>query len=117
MNKYTKDPRVNDYINKLPLWQQEICQEVRDIVHSADSEVEETIKRSVQPYFTLQGNICALLAAKDHVNIFIYDPIVADLEKIINQGQGNKTARAIQVREGEAINKKALSLALQKATI
>jgi hypothetical protein len=116
MNKYTKDPRVNDYINKLPLWQQEICQEVRDIVHSADSEVEETIKRSVQPYFTLQGNICALLAAKDHVNIFIYDPIVADLEKIINQGQGNKTARAIQVREGEAINKKAL-LNLFKAVI
>jgi hypothetical protein len=32
----------------------------------------------VRPYFVLQGNICALLAAKDHVNVFIYDPTVAD---------------------------------------
>jgi hypothetical protein len=30
--------------------------------------VSETIKRSRQPYFVLQGNICALLAARDHVN-------------------------------------------------
>ncbi len=34
----------------------------------------ETIKRTVRPYFVLQGNICALLATKDHVNVFIYDP-------------------------------------------
>ena len=27
----------------------------------------------MQPYFVLQGNICALLAAKDHVNVFLYD--------------------------------------------
>ena len=26
-----------------------------------------------QPYFVLQGNVCALLAAKDHVNVFLYD--------------------------------------------
>ena len=26
---------------------------------------QETIKRTVQPYFVLDGNICALLAAKD----------------------------------------------------
>jgi hypothetical protein len=30
-------------------------------VHAADPEVSETIKRSRQPYFVLQGNICALL--------------------------------------------------------
>jgi len=27
--------------------------------------------RNVSPYFVLQGNICALQAAKDHVNIFL----------------------------------------------
>jgi len=48
-------------------------------------EVEETIKRSVQPYFVLHGNVCALLAAKDHVNMFLYDPTVADPQRIINQ--------------------------------
>ena len=77
-------------------------------MHAADPEVTETIKRTRQPYFTLNGNICALLGAKDHLNIFIYDPIVPDPEDIINQGHGNLTARAIQVRRGETINKRAL---------
>jgi hypothetical protein len=72
---------------------------VRDLVHAADPEVTETIKRTKLPYFTLGGNICALLGAKDHLNIFIYDPLAPDPEGMINQGQGNLTARAIQVRE------------------
>ena len=70
---YEKDPRVDHYIEALPPWQQDICRQVRDLVHAADPAVEETIKRTVQPYFVLQGNICALLAAKDHVNVFLYD--------------------------------------------
>ena len=106
--KYRADPRVDRYIKSLPVWQQRVCQQVRDLVHAADSDVIETIKRTRLPYFTLNGNICALLSAKDHVNIFIYDPIAPDPEGIINQGQGNATARAIQVREGEAIKKRAL---------
>ena len=85
---YDKDPRVDAYIDKLPDWQQEICQQVRDLVHAADPEVVETIKRTVQPYFVLDGNISALLAAKDHVNVFLYDgAIVPDPEGIITGGQ------------------------------
>jgi hypothetical protein len=72
---------------------------VRELVHAADQEVTETIKRTKQPYFTLHGNICARLRAKDRLTIFIYDPIVPDPEGIMNQGRGNLTARAIQVRE------------------
>ena len=85
-------------------------------MHAADADVCETIKRTKLPYFTLDGNICALLGAKDHVNIFIYDPIAPDPEGIINQGQDNSAARAIQVHEGEPINKRAL-LNLFKAVI
>ncbi len=80
------DARVDDYIDCLPEWQQEICRQVREIVHDADPEVTETIKRSVQPYFVLDGNICALLATKDHVNVFVYDPTVPDPAGLINQG-------------------------------
>ena len=104
-----KDPRVDAYIEALPDWQQAICQQVRDLVHAADPEVEETIKRTVQPYFVLRGNICALLAAKDHVNVFLYDgAIVPDPHGIITAGHENKTARTVAFREGEAINAPAL---------
>ena len=106
---YDKDLRVDTYIDKLPDWQQEICQQVRDLVHAADPEVVETIKRTVQPYFVLDGNIAALLAAKDHVNVFLYDgAIVPDPEGIITGGQQNSTARTVAVRKGEQINAPAL---------
>ena len=107
---FVADPRVDAYIDALPGWQQAICREVRELVHAADREVTETIKRTRQPYFVLQGNICALLAAKDHVNVFLYDgAIVPDPEGIITGGHDNTTARTVAVREGETLNASALS--------
>ncbi len=108
MSTYHADPRVDQYINTQPGWQQDICRRVRELAHAADPDVTETIKRTNRPYFTLDGNICALLGAKDHVNVFIYDPTAPDPEGIINQGQGNLTARAIQIRRGDTINERAL---------
>jgi hypothetical protein len=106
----TLDPRVDAYIDALPEWQQAVCHEVRDLIHAADPEVGETIKRTTRPYFVLEGNICALLAAKDHVNVFLYDgAIVPDPGGIITGGHENKTARTVAVREGETINAPALT--------
>jgi hypothetical protein len=103
------DPRVDEYIDALPEWQQAVCRRVRDLVHSADPEVEETVKRRVQPYFVLEGNICALLATKDHVNVFLYDgAIVPDPEGIVTGGHDNKTARTVAIYEGETLNEPAL---------
>jgi hypothetical protein len=36
---YEADPRVDEYIDALPEWQQEICREVRELVHDADPEL------------------------------------------------------------------------------
>ena len=106
---FAPDPRVDAYINALPEWQQAICTQVRELVHAADPEVEETIKRTVQPYFVLDGNICALLATKDHVNVFLYDgAIVPDPEGIITGGHDNKTARTVAVYEDVPLNADAL---------
>ena len=107
---YATDPRVDAYIDGLPDWQQAICREVRDLVHAADPEVIETIKRTKLPYFVLQGNICALLSAKDHVNVFLYDgAIVPDPEGIITAGHDNKTARTVAFRQDEPVNTAALT--------
>jgi hypothetical protein len=112
---YEPDPRVDAYIAELPAWQQAICRELRELIHACDPEVTETIKRSRQPYFVLDGNVCALLAAKDHVNLFLYDGgIVPDPESVITGGHENKTARAVAVRQGEMINKPALAAILRQ---
>ena len=72
------------------------------------------IKRTRQPSFVLAGNICALLAAKDHVNIFLYDGrIVPDPAGIITGGHTNKTGRTVAVRQGDALNGPALRAMFQ----
>ena len=112
---YNPDPRVDAYIDGLPGWQQAICREVRELVHAADPEVTETIKFRDRPYFVLEGNVCALLAARDHVNVFLYDgAIVPDPEGIITGGHDNTTARTVAVGQGEAVNGPALGAMLRQ---
>ena len=105
---YVKDPRVDAYLDALPGWQRAVLQEVRDLLHEADPAVEETIKRTVQPYFVLDGNIAAFLAAKDHVNVFLYDPLIDDPAGIITAGHDNQTGRQISIREGARVDAPAL---------
>ena len=109
-SSHDRDPRVDAYIARLPDWQQEICGRLRDLIHGVDPDMTETIKRRDQPYFVLDGNVCALLATKDHVNVFLYDGgIVPDPDGVITGGHANKTARTVAIYEGEKVNWSALS--------
>jgi hypothetical protein len=112
---FVPDPQVDAYIEKLPPWQQAVCGRVRELVHDADPEVHETIKRTDRPYFVLQGNVCALQGTKDHINVFLYDgAIVPDPEGIITGGHTNSTARTVAVyRDGE-LNAPALQAMLRQ---
>ena len=106
----TTDPRVDAYIDALPDWQQDICRQVRRLLHDADPGIEETIKRTVQPYFVLEGNVAALLATKDHVNVFLYDGgLTPDPEGVITGGHGNQTGRTVSIYRDEPINAPALT--------
>lgn len=83
--------------------QQELCEDLRRLIRRVDPEMIETIKRTRLPYFVLDGNVCAILAARDHVNLFLYDgAIVPDPPGLITGGHGNKTARMISFYEGTA---------------
>ena len=111
-----RDSRVDDYLATLPAWQREAAQRVRLLLHEADPELSETIKRTRQPYFVLDGNVAAFLGTKNHLNVFIYDPIAPDPTGLINQGHGNATACSIQIFEGDQPDETAL-LALVRAVI
>jgi hypothetical protein len=112
---YPRHPGVDAYLDALPDWQRDICRELRDLIHTAEPDIEETIKRSVQPYFVLDGNVCAFLAAKDHVNLFLYDgAIVADPDKIITGGHHNKTARTISFHRDATIPRAPLTTMLRQ---
>jgi len=110
-----RDPRVDAWIAALPDWQAALCRELRETVHEADPAIAETIKRTTQPYFVLDGNVCAFLAAKDHVNLFLYDgAIVPDPDHIITAGHENKTARQISFSRGDPIPRRPLLVMLRQ---
>lgn len=105
----TSDPRVDDYLAGLVPWQGALGHQLRAVIHEVDPEIEETIKRTVQPYFVLNGNVCAFLGTKDHLNLFLYDgAIVPDPQGIITSGHDNATARCIAFYEEDPIPREPL---------
>jgi len=64
---------------------------------------------------TDNGLVCALLACKDHVNLFLYDgAIVPDPDNIITGGHDNKTARTISFYSGSMIARRPLTTMLRQ---
>jgi hypothetical protein len=59
------------------------------------------------------GQRLRLLAAKEHVDVFLYGGgIVPDPEGIVTGGHDNRTARTVAIREGERVNARALGAML-----
>ena len=61
----TFDPRFDAYIARAPEFARPILTHLREVVHAACPEVEETMKWS-SPHFTYQGMLCHMAAFKNH---------------------------------------------------
>lgn len=59
------DPRVDAYIAKVRPFARPILTHLREIVHTACPDVEETIKWGM-PAFTFHGSLCSFAAFKEH---------------------------------------------------
>ncbi|MEO6525168.1 MAG: YdeI/OmpD-associated family protein [Gemmatimonadaceae bacterium] len=62
----TRDPRVDAYIAKSADFAKPILTHIREVVHSACPDVEETVKWSA-PFFDHHGTMCQMAAFKEHV--------------------------------------------------
>jgi uncharacterized protein YdeI (YjbR/CyaY-like superfamily) len=61
----TRDPRVDDYIDKAAEFAKPILTHLREVVHTACPEVEETMKWN-SPHFMYKGMLCSMAAFKEH---------------------------------------------------
>ena len=61
----TTDPRVDAYIEKSAEFAQPILSHLREVVHAAVPDVEETLKWSM-PAFEYKGILCGFAAFKQH---------------------------------------------------
>ncbi|MCU1323279.1 MAG: hypothetical protein JWM43_2928 [Acidobacteriaceae bacterium] len=76
-NPGIRDVRVDAYIAKAKPFAQPILEHLRELMHTACPEVEETIKWSM-PSFVLRGVILGNIAAfKEHCSIGLWGPEMA----------------------------------------
>ena len=61
----SRDPRIDAYIAKSAPFAQPILAHLREVVHAACPEVEETMKWS-SPHFTHRGPLCHMASFKQH---------------------------------------------------
>src|SRR5690349_24709694 len=61
----TRDKRVDTYIAKSAPFAKPILQHIREDVHAACPEVEETMKWSF-PHFMYKGMLCSMASFKEH---------------------------------------------------
>ena len=61
----TRDPRVDTYIGKSPVFARPILEHLRDVVHAACPQVEEDIKWGA-PHFLHHGMLASMAAFKAH---------------------------------------------------
>src|SRR4051794_26666093 len=61
----TRDPRVDAYIERSAEFARPILMHVREVVHAACPEAEETMKWSF-PHFMYRGMLCSMASFKQH---------------------------------------------------
>ena len=83
-----KDPRIDAYIEKSADFSKPILNHIREVVHAACPDVEETLKWNA-PTFMHQGILCAMAAFKEHVifNLWKGSLIVASDKDTVAMGQ------------------------------
>ena len=60
-----RDPRVDDYIERAAAFAQPILRQLRETVHAASPDIEESIKWGA-PYFLYRGMLCGMAAFTAH---------------------------------------------------
>lgn len=62
-----KDPRIDAYIKKAEPFAQPILNHLRELVHKACPEIEETLKWSFPNFVYKGGTICSMASFKNHM--------------------------------------------------
>lgn len=95
---------IDKQIADLPDWRGKLIARLRKIILKADPDIVEEWKWDTAVW-SHDGLVCAVGAFKDHVKLnFFKGASLEDPNKLFNAGLEAKATRAIDFREGDAIN-------------
>ena len=103
-------------------WRGRTLARMRELIREANSDVVEAVKwrkptnPSGVPVWEHNGIICTGETYKNYVKLtFMKGALIADPSGIFNAGLDGGTRRAIDIREGEAIDEKAFTMLFRAA--
>ena len=107
---------IDERIRELGDWRGETLAHIRQIIRQADPEVIEEWKWRGVPVWSHAGIICTGETYKQVVKMtFAKGASLDDPSKLFNASLEGNTRRAIDIREGEQIDEKALTALIQAA--
>jgi hypothetical protein len=107
---------IDGRIKALGDWRGAMLARVRDIIKAADPDVVEEWKWRGVPVWEHDGIICTGETYKDVVKLtFAKGAALADPSRLFNSSLEGNVRRAIDIREGEKINEKALKALIRAA--
>ena len=107
--------RIDERIAELGDWRGETLARIRALIREADPEVVEEWKWDV-PVWSHEGILCTGETYKSVVKMtFAKGASLADPSRLFNSSLQGNTRRAIDIREGESIDAKALKALIRAA--
>lgn len=115
------DP-VDAVIASLGDWRGDLLTHIRKLINDVDPGITEDVKWRKPtnplgvPTWSHNGILCTGETYKDKVKLtFFKGAALADPEGLFPAGQGGGTRRAIDIRQGQKLNEKALAALVRKA--
>ena len=111
----TPSQEIDKFINDLTDWRGKWIKQFRALILKSAPEVTEEWKWGV-PVWACKGNVVASGVFKDHVKLnFFKGASLPDPKKLFNAGLDAKATRAIDISEGDDIDKTALKELIRAA--
>lgn len=113
--------KITKRIHELGDWRGETLAHVRQLIHAADPEIEEEWKWEKPkspgvPVWSHDGIVCTGESYKQVVKLtFARGALLRDPKKLFNSSLEGNTRRAINLREGEAIDAAAFKQLIRAA--
>jgi hypothetical protein len=100
---------IDARIRELGDWRGRMLAKVRAIIHEADPEIVEEVKWMGTPVWSHGGIVCTGETYKDHLKMtFARGASLPDPSRLFNSSLDGNVRRAIDIHEGDKVNKAAL---------
>lgn len=108
--------KITERIRELADWRGPTLALVRQLIHEADPEIQEEWKWRGTPVWSHDGIVCTGESYKEVVKLtFARGASVEDPKGLFNSSLAGNTRRAIDLREGQKINRSAFKQLIRAA--